>query len=81
MNVLGFDAVEFQGKVYCIGCLPDPISLNDEDVLPIFANSVVKEFPNCEACGVQHDYMWTTTVIERIKSINSGMVSEEMANI
>jgi hypothetical protein len=50
-----FDAVTYDGAVYCCECCPVPI--DHEDVTPIFATDEVDSAPTCDVCGEIHDYM------------------------
>ena len=57
MKDFDYDAVIYDGEVYCKECLPSGIRLNNADVSPIFAGSEWDSFPICCACGEQHTYM------------------------
>jgi hypothetical protein len=56
MQAYDYEAVVYDGAIYCLNCLPDDAT-NDE-VTPIFASDEVAA-PGvvCDACGVLHDYM------------------------
>jgi hypothetical protein len=58
MKAWDFDAVTHDGAVYCIGCCP--VSLDDEEVHPIFASDECDYAPTCDVCGEIHDYMGFT---------------------
>jgi hypothetical protein len=50
-----YDAVAYDGGVYCVDCLPKGV--DDEDVTPIFATDEVDHAQVCDRCGAVHDYM------------------------
>lgn len=62
-----YDAVVYDGDIYCIGCLPDGVDVNDTDqydndiCAPIFAGSEWDYAPVCCVCSELHDYV---TVID-----------------
>jgi hypothetical protein len=58
MKAWDYDAVTYNGEIYCTECLPDGIGVNNEEVSPIFASSEWS-FPGatCGDCGYTHDYM------------------------
>jgi len=55
MKSYDYDAVFYDGEIYCNECCP--VNLNDEDVMPIFADSEWESYPVCCECGYEHDYM------------------------
>jgi len=55
MKSFDFEAVVYNGSVYCTDCCP--VDLEDEDVMPIFADQEWDSIPICEACGREHDYV------------------------
>jgi hypothetical protein len=57
MKVYEFDAVTYDGDVYCNNCLPDGVEIEDDDVAPIFAGDEWQEYPVCCVCGEVHKYM------------------------
>ena len=57
MKSYDFDAVVYDGEIYCIGCLPKIFPINRDDVHPIFADSEWGYYPVCTRCGKEHDYM------------------------
>ncbi len=50
MNAWDYDAVIFDGDIYCIECLPDDV--DTDDVQPIFAGSEFDYMPHCCECGI-----------------------------
>ena len=64
MKAWDFDAVVYDGAVYCVECLPDGVSTDDDDVCPIFASDEWDYAPCCDDCGYEHDYM---SVLESIE--------------
>jgi len=61
MKAYDFDAVTYDASVYCVECLPDGITVDSEDVSPIFADSEWDYAPVCDACGAVHDYVTVLT--------------------
>ncbi len=59
MKAYDFEAVVYDGAVYCIDCCP--VSAEDDNVMPIFADSEWDTAPVCDKCGAVHDYV---TVLE-----------------
>lgn len=57
MKAWSFDAVSYAGAVYCANEECCPISLNNEEVNPIFAHEEWDYYPTCDACGYEHDYI------------------------
>ena len=57
MKAYEFEAVTYDGAVYCVDCLPEDVSLDDEEVCPIFASDEWDYAPVCDVCGMTHDYM------------------------
>lgn len=58
MQAWDFDAVAYGCETYCVQCLPDGVSVDDEEVTPIFATEEWT-YPGvtCSHCGGLHDYM------------------------
>jgi hypothetical protein len=52
-----FNAVVFDGSVYCNECLPAGVSLDDAEVQPIFAVEEWDAPAVCDRCDFEHDYM------------------------
>src|ERR671923_253380 len=61
MKSFDYEAVTYDGAVYCVDCLPDGVNVNDDEVSPIFADSEWDTAPVCDVCGTVHDYV---TVLE-----------------
>ena len=57
MNACDFDAVVYDGAVYCTGCLPEGVTEDSEEVHPAFADSEWDHYPVCDACGERHTYV------------------------
>jgi len=57
MKAFDFDAVAYDGDVYCNECLPEGVSVDDDDVSPIFADSEWDQAPVCCVCETAHDYV------------------------
>jgi len=55
MRADDYEAVIYQGAVYCVDCCPVPVEA--EDVTPIFASDEWDHAPTCDTCGEIHDYM------------------------
>lgn len=60
MKSYDYEAVTHDGDIYCTGCLPEGVSINDEEVSPIFAGSEWDYIPDCCVCGCEHDYVSLT---------------------
>jgi hypothetical protein len=57
MKAEDFEAVTYQGDVYCVECLPPGVDVNDPEVHPIFSIDEVDDVQICCDCGCEHDYM------------------------
>lgn len=63
MHCSDYEAVVYDGDIYCVGCLPegvevDGIDANGDDICtPIFACSEWDSYPVCDHCGEVHDYV------------------------
>lgn len=61
MNAADFNAVVYEGSVYCNACLPAGVTTSSLDAMPIFASSEWDCFPTCDKCHAEHDYVNLTT--------------------
>jgi hypothetical protein len=57
MFAYDYDAVTYDGSVYCTECLPGSAAKHPEEIDPIFADSEWDTPPVCENCGEEHTYM------------------------
>jgi hypothetical protein len=57
MKSFDFEAVAYDGEVFCVDCLPDDVDGGSEGVMPIFADSEWDYAPVCCICGEKHEYM------------------------
>lgn len=57
MKSYDYDAVVYDGAEYCVECLPEGVSVSDEEVAPIFADAEVDRPVVCDHCHAVHDYM------------------------
>lgn len=57
MKSYEFEAVIYNGNIYCCECLPPKVDINDDDVMPIFGDSEWEYIPTCCICGEQHIYV------------------------
>jgi len=55
MKSFDFEAVAYDGAVYCVECCP--VDVENEDVSPIFADQEWDYVPVCDVCGREHDYV------------------------
>lgn len=55
MNAFDYDAVIYDGDVYCFSCLPE--NINENDYEPIFVDSEWQEYPVCCECEEIHHYV------------------------
>jgi len=53
-----FEAVTFNGDIYCNDCCP--VDTDSPEVSPIFADSEWDYLPVCDHCGTEHDYVGLT---------------------
>ena len=58
MKSYDYEAVVFEGGVYCNECIPEEAT--EEECQPIFAGSEWDCYPVCESCGGVHDYVSLT---------------------
>lgn len=64
MNAFDYDAVIYDGDVYCISCLPETVS--EDEYEPIFADSEWQEYPVCCECEETHFYVKILPFIRQI---------------
>lgn len=57
MKSYDYEAVVYEASVCCVECLPTGVSVNDDDVSPVFADSEWDYYPVCDVCGAEHDYV------------------------
>jgi hypothetical protein len=57
MKSYDYEVVTYDGGVFCVGCLPEDVDVEDEDVHPIFADQEWDYILVCRNCGREHDYM------------------------
>lgn len=57
MKAYDYEAVAYEGEVYCNECLPDDVCPHNRDAHPVFANSEWDAAPVCSQCGAVHDYV------------------------
>jgi len=57
MKSYDFDAVVYNSEIYCIECLPEGVTEDSEEVMPIFADSEWDLYPVCTVCHEIHDYV------------------------
>lgn len=55
MKAYDYEAMVHDDDVYCIGCLPAGVSMDEAH--PIFADSEWDIYPICSECGYEHDYV------------------------
>jgi hypothetical protein len=61
MKSYNYYAVAYDASIYCVGCLPDGVGAESEDVYPIFADSEWDHYPVCDVCHTEHDYVSLTS--------------------
>lgn len=59
MKSYDFEAVVYDGAVYCLGCFDG--DTDDEEVSPILADSEWNSYPACTICGDVQDYVGLTS--------------------
>lgn len=57
MKSYNYNAVVYDGEVYCNECLPNKIDIESEEVSLIFADQEWDFIPTCCVCGEKHDYI------------------------
>lgn len=70
MKAFDFEAVTYDGAVYCIEHCPVPVT-NDSEVYPIFADSEWDHYPVCSQCHEKHTYV-NLTDEGRIEEFNAS---------
>ena len=61
MKAWDFEAMVYDGEVYCCECLPDEArTKNNDECNPIFASSEWDYYPVCNKCEEQHKYVGLT---------------------
>lgn len=56
MKNYDYEAVIWNGDVYCVDCLPDE-DVDPEEIYPIFADQEWEYAPTCCICGHEHNYV------------------------
>jgi hypothetical protein len=69
MKSYDFDAVAYDGAVYCTQCLPEGITTESDGVSPIFADSEWDAYPVCDHCHGVHDYVSLTDYGRRNQTV------------
>lgn len=72
MKSYDYDAVAYDGAVYCVDCLPDGLTINSEGIYPVFAGSEWDYYPTCDHCGIQHDYVGLTAAGQKYESVKEA---------
>lgn len=52
-----YEAVGYEGEIYCVKCLPNGIDMQSGDASPIFACTEWDAYPVCCVCGHEHNYV------------------------
>jgi len=68
MKSYDYDAMTYDGAVYCTECLPDGVNPKSDEVFPIFADSEWDYYPTCDVCGYKHEYMSLTSDGEKYEN-------------
>ena len=71
MNGCDYEAMIYDGAVHCVGCLPEGVTKESEEVYPIFADSEHDYYPVCESCQREHDYVSLTEYGKRLRYLRS----------
>lgn len=61
MKAYDYEACAYDGAIYCNDCLPEGVTVDDENVSPVFAYSEWDHYPVCDACGERHEYVGLTS--------------------
>lgn len=78
MKSYDYDAMAYDGAVYCTEHLPDGVTT--EDAYPVFADSEWDHYPTCDHCHVVHDYVNLTDhgmVLARVRQITDAVGVDE----
>jgi hypothetical protein len=70
MKSFDYEAVVYEDEVYCVGCLPEGVGVDDEGVSPIFADSEWDYYPICTVCCEPHKYMNLTAEGRKFEHID-----------
>lgn len=57
MKSYDYEAVTYDCSVFCVGCLPEGVSAESDEVHPIFEDSEWDCVPVCVNCHEEHDYV------------------------
>lgn len=57
MKSWDYEAVGYEGEIYCIDCLPDGVDMQSHGTSPIFTCTEWDVYPVCYVCGHEHDYV------------------------
>jgi hypothetical protein len=57
MKAYSYEAMTYDGAVYCTDCLPDGVTKESEEAYPIFADSEWDCYPVCDRCHSEHEYV------------------------
>lgn len=55
MHASDYEAVIYDGGIYCLNCVPRGVYIDDCE--PILAIEEWDEIPTCIYCGKEHDYV------------------------
>jgi hypothetical protein len=61
MQAFDYEALAYDGAVYCCGCFPEDVDPNGPEVRPVFASDEWDYYPACDHCGREHDYVSLTS--------------------
>ena len=64
MKAYDYNAVVYNGDVFCVKCLPHNVEVGSEEVFPIFAYEEWVHAPICCECGEEHDYVTILEILE-----------------
>lgn len=78
MKAYDFDCVVYDGGHYCVDCLPAGVSVESEDVAPVFATEEMDYYPTCCVCHERHEYVSLTPDGERYELELAGPQPEDI---
>jgi len=78
MKAYDYEAVVIDCTILCIECLPQGVSVDSEDVSPIFADSEWDRYPVCDKCGYLHNYVNLTDDGRQYETEQAGPQTDDI---
>lgn len=61
MKAWDYECVTYDAAHWCVGCLPEGVTVDSEGVHPVFPTEEVDSYPTCDECHEEHTYMTLTS--------------------